>query len=131
MMAAWSGIARLLMVATFAQAFFAGVFLSGELWGRDLHRFMGFTIAGISVVLAVIAVVSLREESEGRRFALSLVGFAVMVAIQLALGLAYAEGTRTLWLHLPLGVGLVGAAAGLETTARQLGQPDAPTGEVP
>ena len=34
----WAAFTRILTIAIFAQSFFAGVFLSGELWGRDAHR---------------------------------------------------------------------------------------------
>jgi hypothetical protein len=130
-MAAWRGIARLLMLATFGQSFLAGVYLSGEAWGRDLHRALGFTIAGIAIVVAVIAIATLHDTRGDRRFALGLAGFAVMAAVQLGLGIAAAEGTRTLWLHLPLGVALVGTAANLEVAARSVGQPSPHPDAVP
>lgn len=130
-MAAWRGIARLLLLATFGQSFLAGIYLSGEAWGRDYHRALGFAIVGVAIVVAVIGIVTLRGDRKARRFALGLAGFAVMAAVQLGLGLAAAEGTRTLWLHLPLGVALVGSAANLEVAARSVGQPGPQPDAVP
>jgi hypothetical protein len=114
-------LARLLMIFVFAQSFFAGVFLSGESWGREAHRYTAFGLVGVTLLAGLVAVVTLRGVAAGPRFALGLFGFGVALTIQMVLGLLSADGERLLWLHFPFGVALVGAAAGLEAGVRKLG----------
>ncbi len=118
--AAWAALARVLMIAVFAQSIFAGIFLSGEGWGRAFHRFTAYGLVAMTLAAGIVAVVALARTEVGRRFAFRLVAFGLGLVVQMVLGMLSAEGERLLWLHIPLGVALVGAAAGLEGAARTL-----------
>jgi hypothetical protein len=121
-MTAWRWFARILFLATFAQSFFAGVFLSGDAWGRDAHRTMAETLVAVTLLAGIVALVALRNVSGGLRFGGSLLAFGVALAIQMAIGLMATDGERVLWLHIPFGVALIGAAGSLEAAARSLGE---------
>lgn len=54
------------------------------------------------------------------------VGLAAVILLQTALGRFSAAGANLLWLHVPLGVALVGFAAQAANAARRLGT-DGPT----
>ncbi len=121
-MSAWAPITRLLMLAIFAQSIFAGLLLSGEAWGRTAHRLTAFGLVAVVLLAGIVAIVTLRDVDTGPRLAMLLIGLAVSLAIQTVLGMLSAGGERLLWLHVPFGVALVGFAAQLEVTARQLGR---------
>ncbi len=118
--AAWAALARVLMIAVFAQSIFAGIFLSGEGWGRAVHRITAFGLVAMTLAAGIVALAALARTDVGRRFALRLVAFGLGLVVQMVLGMLSAGGERLLWLHIPLGVALVGAAAGLEGAARTL-----------
>ncbi len=118
--ALWAALARLLTIAVFAQSIFAGVFLSGEGWGRTAHRLTAYGLVAITLAAGVVAMVALSSTGVGRQFAFRFVGFGIGLVIQMTVGILAADGERLLWLHIPLGVALVGAAAGLEGAARAL-----------
>lgn len=117
---AWIAIARLLMIAVFAQSIFAGLMLSGEMWGRDAHRATAFGLIAAALLTGIIALLTLRRRRGGTRLALSLLGLAAALAFQAALGIRSADGERLLWLHIPLGVALTGFTANLEAAVRRL-----------
>lgn len=121
-MGIWKGVARLLLLAVYSQSIFAGVYLSGKSWGRDAHRGMAYTLVVVTFALAIAAFVALREVENGPRFAFALLGLAIGITIQMAIGMRVADGDRLLWLHIPFGVALVGASAGLEASVRRLGK---------
>lgn len=120
--AAWAALARLLMIAVFAQSIFAGVFLSGEGWGRTAHRLTAYGLVATALITGIVAVAALMRTEGGRRFAFGLVAFGLGLVVQMVLGMLSADGERLLWLHIPFGGALVGAAAGLEGAARALGR---------
>lgn len=120
--AAWTAVARLLMIAAFAQSIFAGVFLSGEGWGRTAHRLTAYGLVATALIAGIVAVAVLARMEGGPRFAFGLVAFGLGLVVQMVLGLLSADGERLLWLHIPLGVALIGAAAGLEGAVRTLGR---------
>lgn len=115
--AAWAALARLLLIAVFA-----GVFLSGEGWGRTAHRLTAYGLVATALITGIVAVAALMRTEGGRRFAFGLVAFGLGLAVQMVLGMLSADGERLLWLHIPFGGALVGAAAGLEGAARALGR---------
>jgi hypothetical protein len=113
----------LLLLAVYSQSIFAGFYLSGKTWGRDAHRGMAFTLVAVTFALAIVAFIQLKEAANGPRFAAALLALAIGLVIQMTIGLRVADGDRLLWLHIPFGVALVGATAGLEASVRRLGQP--------
>jgi hypothetical protein len=117
----WMPVSRMLLLAVYSQSIFAGVYLSGKTWGRDAHRGMAFTLVALTFALAIIAFMHLKEVANGPRFAAALFALAIGLSIQMAIGLRVADGDRLLWLHIPFGVALVGASAGLEASVRRLG----------
>jgi hypothetical protein len=121
-MGIWMAVSRLLLLAVYSQSIFAGFYLSGKSWGRDAHRGMAFTLVTVTFALAILAFFALREVENGPRFAFALLGLGLGLAIQMTIGLRVADGERLLWLHIPFGVALVGASAGLEASVRRLGK---------
>ena len=51
----WAAFSRILTIAIFAQSFFAGVFLSGELWGRDAHRVNASIAVTVTLIAGIVA----------------------------------------------------------------------------
>ena len=60
-----------------------------------------------------LVALGLRDRA-GRRFGLSLVVMGVGLFVQHGLGTAVADGEDTLWIHVPLGVALVGLTMRVE-----------------
>lgn len=120
----WIIFARLLLIAVYAQSIFAGVFLSGKIWGRDAHEMNAGILVMVSFIAGALALFSLREVAGGRRYAVAMLAFAVAITIQYGIGEQVADGERLLWLHTPFGVALVGWSAEMATVARRLGRVD-------
>jgi hypothetical protein len=120
---AWAMFITVLTWAVFLQAVTAGRILTGDEWALDVHR----TAAGLLVVAAVgggvVALVRLRGRAGGRRLGLMLVAIGVGLLVQHSLGTAAADGEDTLWIHVPLGVALVGLLAQGTHFARRVGGP--------
>ena len=57
--------------------------------------------------------------SSSRRFGLLLVAIGVGLVLQYGLGIAAAHGNGTLWIHVPLGVAIVGLTMRLNVFARR------------
>ncbi len=119
----WIAIARLLMVAVFVQSIFAGLLLSGELWGRTAHRLTAFSLIAAALLTGIAALLTLLRTEGGPRLAGSLLALAAALVLQAAVGIRSADGERLLWLHVPLGVALTGFTANLEAAARRLRRP--------
>jgi hypothetical protein len=106
---AWSVLTRLLVVAVFTQSIFAGVLLSGEGWGRTAHGITALALIAITLVLGLAAALMLRGLSrDADRLVVLLFALALILFAQAAIGRLSAEGQNLLWLHVPLGVALVG-----------------------
>lgn len=120
---AWVVFTTALMWAVILQAVTAGRILTGDDWARDVHN----TAAGLLLLLAIgggiVALVRLRGRAGGRRFGLMLVTLGIGLFVQHALGTAAADGEDTLWIHVPLGVALVGLLAHVSQLARRVGGP--------
>jgi hypothetical protein len=95
-------------VMLFDQAVFAGQFLAGTYGSLHTHR-ENATYAGISVVIAALCAVPLRWPGRGPVWpALACAGLFALIALQIVLGF-----TRTLAVHIPLGVTIIAVAVGL------------------
>ncbi|HEY8547912.1 MAG TPA: hypothetical protein VIL36_22795 [Acidimicrobiales bacterium] len=117
---AWGVFTSVLTAAIFLQAVTAGRLLSGDDWARDAHHAgAGLTFLA-ALVGAVVAGVRLRGVDAGRRLALLLAVLGVALLVQFGLGSASADGRDTLWIHVPLGVAIVGLAGQVASHARRL-----------
>lgn len=125
----WTVVTATLATAVFAEAAFAGAMLSGIGWGHALHRATAGILIASTLLAALFAMVTLRRVPNGMRLASSLAALAVALCLQATLGGISAHGTNLMWLHVPLGVALVGIAMQCATRARTLGE--APTSLTP
>lgn len=120
---AWTIITGFLAGAIFLQAVFAGAMLSGDAWARSAHSLTAIVLTASAIGFALVAIVTLRRSAHGPKLALALAGLAVVIFAQTAIGNALAGGRNLLWLHVPLGVALVGLATRALSAARILGAP--------
>lgn len=120
----WSIVTVGLMFAIFAQAVFAGAMLSGFEWARAAHAANASIVLGATFAAGLIATVTLRRMRNGLKLGLLLLGLAAAVFLQFALGWLAAKGANLMWLHVPLGVVLVGLAGQAVASARRLGEVD-------
>jgi hypothetical protein len=116
----WLAVTVSIAVAAFAEAVFAGAMMSGAPWGRAAHRLTALALPVVTAIAGFAAFARLRRAAGGSRFALTLLALAVLLVIQMAAGAASAHGARLLWLHIPLGVALVGVAFQSVAQARRL-----------
>jgi hypothetical protein len=117
----WSGVTTLLVIAAFTEAVFAGAMLSGVGWARTAHTVNAAVLIASTLAAAVVSIVTLRRIPHGLKFGLTLLSLTAAVFLQAALGVLSAKGANLLWLHVPLGVALVGFAAQAAAGARRLG----------
>jgi len=117
----WSVVTSLLVAMIFAQAVFAGLMLSGSDWARTAHVLTAVVLTASSVIAGVVAAGTLRRTTYGGRLAFTLLLLAAMVLVQVAIGRMSARGSNLMWLHVPLGVMLVGVAGQSAAIARRLG----------
>jgi hypothetical protein len=118
---AWAVLTRILTFGVFVQAFSAGSLLDGDGWARDVHRSVGAGLVIAALVGGLLALVLMRDAPGGRRFGAMLVVAGVVLIAQYALGTAAADGNDTLWIHVPLGVALVGVTMRLNVLTRTSG----------
>jgi len=116
----WTVYTTALTWAIFLQAVTAGRLLSGDSWAREVHSTAGGLLFLAALVPAIVAGIRLRDVGGGRRLTLLLGGLAVALFVQDGLGKAAAAGDDTLWIHVPLGVAIVGFAAQATNHARKL-----------
>lgn len=117
----WTAISGLLMAAIFTQAVFAGLMLSGIDWASRAHRLNAMTLTAAALVAGLVSVAVLRRVPHGWKFALTLLVLAAVILAQTAVGALSAKGANLMWLHIPLGVALVGLAGQAVAGARKLG----------
>jgi len=117
----WSAIAGLLVAAIFAQAVFAGLMLSGVEWARTAHSVGAVVLIASTLAAGVAAVITLRRVAHGLKLGFTLLLLAVVLSLQTAVGKSLVEGANLMWLHVPLGVALVGFATQVLAGARRLG----------
>jgi hypothetical protein len=119
----WTVFTSVLTLAVFLQAVTAGRILTGDEWARDVHRIAAGLLIIAAVVGGLVALRRLRGRGGGRRFGLLLVVMGVGLFVEHRLGTAAADGEDTLWVHVPLGVALVGLMVRIDMLARRLGGP--------
>lgn len=117
----WRGIAILLVLVLFAQAVFAGAMLSGVEWARMAHKITALVLIASTVAAGLVSTITLRRVRNGLKFSLILLSLATLVFVQTALGALSAKGANLMWVHVPLGVALVGLAGQAVAMARKLG----------
>jgi hypothetical protein len=117
----WSVITTLLVIAIFAQAVFAGAMLSGFVWGRAAHSMSAVALIAATLSAGLVSAVTLRRIARGPQLAVILLALAVVVFLQTAVGKFAADGANLMWLHVPLGVALLGFAGQAAAAARRLG----------
>jgi hypothetical protein len=120
----WSGITTLVVVAIFTQAIFAGLMLSGVDWGRTAHSVNAAVLIAATLSAGLAALITLRRITHGPKLALTLIALAVVIFFEAAVGTLSAKGANLMWVHVPLGVALVGFAAQAAAGARRLGRDD-------
>jgi hypothetical protein len=117
----WSFVAILLAGAVFAQSVFAGAMLSGEAWARQVHGVTAFVLIASTAVAALVSLLTLRRISNGLKLGLTLLALAIGLALQIAVGKLSADGAGLMWVHVPLGVALMGLSGQAVAVARRLG----------
>jgi hypothetical protein len=117
----WSAITRLLVAAIFAQAVFAGLMLSGVEWARAAHSTGAVALIASTLAAGLAAIIILRRVAHGLKFGFALLLLAVALSLQTAVGKSLVGGANLMWLHVPLGVALVGFAIQAVAAARRLG----------
>jgi hypothetical protein len=117
----WGVITALIVAAVFIEAVFAGAMLSGAAWARAAHAASALALIASTVAAALFALVTLRRVRHGLNLGLMLLALAAVLFVQTALGVSAAHGANLLWLHVPLGVALLGLAALAVADARGLG----------
>jgi hypothetical protein len=117
----WTAITTLIVAAVFAEAIFAGMMLSGVAWGRAAHWANAVALIASTLVAGLVSLVTLRRIPHGPRLGLTLLALAVVVLLQTAVGRSSVKGANLMWVHVPLGVALVGFAARAVAGARRLG----------
>ena len=120
----WAVFTRVLTLGVFVQAFSAGSLLDGHSWARDVHRGVGVALVVAALAGGLVALIVLRDAPGGRRFGTYLVVAGVALLAQYALGRAAADGHETLWLHVPIGVALVGVTMRLNVLTREWNRRD-------
>ena len=118
----WSAITIMIAAAVFIEAVFAGAILSGAGWARTAHAATALVLIVSTTTAGLVSLVTLRRIPRGLSLSLTLLSLAAVVFVQAALGRSTAHGANLLWLHVPLGVALVGFAAQAAVVARRLGE---------
>jgi hypothetical protein len=96
------GVATFYAVATLAQPFLAGMFLSGSFSALKAHEVTGQAIGGLGFLTLLCAVLLWRLRGGSTMAIRMSAGLLVVVVLEILLGY-----DRILALHIPLGVGLV------------------------
>ena len=117
----WSVICALLVAALFTQAVFAGLMLSGVDWGRAAHMANAGVLIASTLIAGLVSLATLRRIPHGAKLGLTLLSLAAVIFLQTAIGKLSAHGANLMWVHIPLGVALVGFAMQAMASARRLG----------
>jgi hypothetical protein len=111
----------LLAAGYFSEAVFAGAMLSGEPWARTAHAVNAGVMIALTAAMRVAAFVTLRRITHGLLFSLAMLSLAAAAALQIAAGKLSAEGFNLMWVHVPLGVAVIGLALCATFIAYRLG----------
>ena len=117
----WGVITALLVAAIFIEAVFAGAMMSGVGWARAVHAANAVLLIASTTVAGLVSLITLRRVPHGPRLGWTLLSLAAVLVLQAAAGALSAKGASLLWIHVPLGVALVGFAAQAAMGARRLG----------
>jgi hypothetical protein len=117
----WGAVTTLLAAAIFIQAAFAGAMLSGVDWARAAHASGAVVLIVAALAAGFVCIATLRRIPLGLKLGLTLLSLAAAIFLQTALGKMSTQGANLMWLHVPLGVALVGFAAQAAAAARRLG----------
>lgn len=117
----WSVVATLVLSAIFMEAVFAGAMLSGVAWARAAHSLTAVVVIALAVTTGLAALITLRRTPRGQTLGWTLLSLAAVAGLQIVVGAMSAKGANLLWLHVPLGVALVGFAGQITAGARRLG----------
>jgi hypothetical protein len=118
----WMVFTTVLTWAVLLQAVTAGRILAGDDWAHDVHRIAAGLLFIAALAGGLVALVRLRDRAGGRRLGWLLVVMGVGLAVQHRLGTTAADGEDTLWIHVPLGVALLGLMVRIDVRARRLGE---------
>lgn len=118
----WSVFTMLLLALVFTETIFAGALLSGLAWARAAHAATALLLFVSATGGGLGALVALRGVPQGARLGFTLVFLGLLLVLQAFVGKAIAQGANLLWLHVPLGVALVGLTAQAAAAARRLGE---------
>lgn len=117
----WTATTVALAAAVFAEAIFAGAILSGVDWARAAHSANALLLVVSAFTAGLVALVTLRSVAHGSKLGLTLLMLGAAILLQAAIGKSTAGGANLLWVHVPLGVALVGFAMHAVGRARKLG----------
>ncbi len=117
----WTAITAIIAADIFAQAVFAGAMMSGEAWASTAHSVNAVLLIAATLAAGLVSAVALRRVPQGSTLGLMLLCLAVVVFLQTALGILSVKGANLMWVHIPLGVALVGFAMQAMMWARGLG----------
>lgn len=107
---------RVLAVLVFAQPVFAGLLLDGQETWRDWHGLNGMAVIPLlTLVLIVLATVAWRAGHAPGWMPLVGVGMLVVLVVQNVVG-----SISVLWLHVPLGVAILGGLGTLMARVQAL-----------
>jgi hypothetical protein len=104
-------------LAVLGQAVFAGLFVTGDLGMLTMHQ-VNAAVVAVSALLWILAAILLvvADRAPARLIVMGVVALVLTVA-QTAFG-----GSRILWLHIPLGVGMFALAVRLVALAFAYGK---------
>jgi hypothetical protein len=111
----------LLVVAIFTQAVLAGLMLSGVEWARAAHSATAMALIASTLAAGLASLITLRRIAQGPKLGFTLLSLAVVVVLQTVVGKSVTEGANLMWVHVPVGVALVGFATQAVSAARKLG----------
>jgi hypothetical protein len=120
----WRVFAAMLVAAVFLEAVFAGAILSGIVWARSAHAVTAALLIVSTLAAGLVSILTLRRIPQGLKLGLTLLALAAGLILQAAVGALSAKGANLLWVHVPLGVALVGFATQAAVSAGRLGEND-------
>jgi len=109
----WIIVTTLLAATFFLEAGFG--------WARRAHALAAASVIVSTLTAGLFCVLILRHVRHGPRLGLTLLSLAAAAFLQAALGALSAKGANLTWIHVPLGVALVGLATQAVAGARRLG----------
>lgn len=117
-----SVVPRLLVVAVFAQAVLAGLFLDGGDTWRGWHATNGMLLLPLLALIQMVLAVLVWRRGHGPGWlAIASVGLLLAVLVQSVLGM-----TSQVAVHVPLGLAIFGLVGTLLVGARTLTRPATP-----